>query len=64
MSDDEEDEEPVEDQDPMTSRPAFKIYLLKALTENGLDQKRAAKMEILDFLTLLNQLNRAGIHFK
>jgi len=38
MSDDEEDEEPaVVDQDPMTSRPAFKIYLLKALTENGLD---------------------------
>ncbi len=37
MSDDEDDEEPTADGDPMTSRPAFKIYLLKALTENGLD---------------------------
>ena len=37
MSDDEDDEEPAADEDPRTSRPAFKIYLLKALTENGLD---------------------------
>ena len=37
MSEDEEDEEPAADGDPLTSRPAFKIYLLRALTENGLD---------------------------
>ena len=43
---------------------AFKNLLVKVLTENELDQKRAAKMEILDFLTLLNVMNAAGVHFK
>jgi hypothetical protein len=50
---DEESEGEIEG-DPVSSRPVFKTYLLRALSENQLDQKRAAKMEILDFLTLLN----------
>lgn len=63
MSDDDE-EEAVDQGDPVESKPAFKAYLLNVLTSNELDQKRASKMEILDFLTLLNCLNKAGIHFK
>lgn len=42
----------------------FKALLIKVLTDNELDQKRASKMEILDFLTLLNAMNAAGVHFK
>lgn len=38
--------------------------MLAQLIESGMEQKRASKMEILDFLTLLNCLNKAGIHFK
>lgn len=67
MSDDEDmsaDEDAPDLGDPVESAPAFKKYLLNVLTSNELDQKRAAKMEILDFLTLLNYLNKAGIHFK
>lgn len=60
----EEDEELGEiDSDPMTSRAAFKDMIIKVLEENELDQKRASKMEILDFLTLLNALNEKGVHF-
>ena len=67
MSDDEDVEVELdvqEEGDPMVSRAAFKTYMLKVMIDDGLDQKRAAKMEILDFLTLLNVLNKAGIHFK
>jgi hypothetical protein len=49
---------------PLTSKSAFKELVIKTLEEAELDKKRAAKMEILDFLTLLNAFNNAGIHFK
>jgi len=47
----------------MTSKVAFKNLLISTLVKNELDKKRAAKMEILDFLTVLNTLNAIGIHF-
>jgi hypothetical protein len=53
-----------EGSDPVESVSAFKNLLIKVLTDNELDQKRASKMEILDFLTLLNVMNAAGVHFK
>jgi len=67
MGDDEEEaiEELVEaDADPITSRAAFKLLVLRVLEQEDLMTKRASKMEILDFLTLLNAMNLAGIHFK
>ena len=48
----------------MTSRAAFKALVIKTLEDNDLENKRAAKMEILDFLTALNAMNAVGIHFK
>ena len=66
----EDEEEPMEeiameeDTDPMTSRSAFKHLVIKTLEDEDLLTKRAAKMEILDFLSLLNAMNQAGIHFK
>ena len=41
----------------------FKNLITSTLEENELDKKRASKMEILDFLNLLNVLNGKGIHF-
>ena len=67
MSDGESDDEnEIEEtnSDPASSQSSFKKYLMRVLKENDLDQKRASKMEILDFLTLLNSLNKAGIHFR
>ena len=69
MMSDDEDEEAIEDDadestDPMVSRSAFKKLLISVLEQEELLTKRAAKMEILDFLTLLNGMNQAGIHFK
>jgi hypothetical protein len=68
MSDSEDGEEGEAESgnlgDPAESQAAFKQYMLAQLIENGMEQKRASKMEILDFLTLLNCLNKAGIHFK
>jgi len=52
------------DTDPMTSRVAFKALVIATLVSEELLTKRAAKMEILDFLSLLNAMNLAGIHFK
>ena len=59
-NEDEEDDEvleamPEEEQeestgDPKTCLIAFKKLVIDLLEENELDQKRAAKMEILDFL--------------
>lgn len=49
--------------DPKTCIVAFKQLVIDVLEQNELDQKRAAKMEILDFLTLLNLFNGAGVHF-
>lgn len=48
----------------MVSRAAFKALVVKTLEDNELNNKRAAKMEILDFLTVLNAMNAVGIHFK
>lgn len=66
MSDEEGElsEEDGADGEPTESKPAFKKYMINVLTSNELDQKRAAKMEIFDFLTLLNCFNKAGVHFK
>ena len=60
MNDDEQEEA---DGDPMTSLPAFKKLVTDILEDNELDQKRAAKMAIVDFLNLLVLFNGAGIHF-
>ena len=49
--------------DPLESRAAFKQLLIKTLEDNEMDKKRAAKMEIIDFLTVLNAMNQVGIHF-
>lgn len=49
--------------DPKTCIIAFKTLVIDLLEKNELDQKRAAKMEILDFLTLLNLFNTNGVHF-
>ena len=57
-------EECADDTDPMTSRAAFKQLVISTLEGEELSAKRAAKMEILDFLTLLNAMNQNGIHFK
>ena len=48
----------------MTSRAAFKKLVISTLEAEELSAKRAAKMEILDFLTLLNAMNQNGLHFK
>ncbi len=63
------EEEAIEDDvddgvDPMVSRAAFKKLMISVLEKEELLTKRAAKMEILDFLSLLNAMNLAGIHFK
>lgn len=71
MDDDDLEEEEMEDDvvdaesgDPMTDRAAFKRLIISCLESEDLLSKRAAKMEILDFLSLLNSMNKAGIHFK
>jgi 18S rRNA (adenine1779-N6/adenine1780-N6)-dimethyltransferase len=50
--------------DPMTCLIAFKKKVTDVLDDNDLAQKRASKMEIMDFLNLLSLFNAAGIHFK
>ena len=62
--DESDDDKEDAEGDPMTSRAAFKALVVKTLEDNDLDKKRAAKMEILDFLTALNAMNSVGIHFK
>ena len=62
QNDEESDAEEAEG-DPLESRAAFKQLLIKTLEENEMDNKRAAKMEIIDFLTVLNAMNQVGIHF-
>ena len=49
--------------DAMTSLGAFKKLVVETLEVNELSQKRAAKMECIDFLNLLSVLNAKGIHF-
>ena len=57
-----DDQEPQGD--PMTCLIAFKKKVTDVLDNNDLDQKRASKMEIMDFLNLLSLFNADGIHFK
>lgn len=65
MDDEQENDEEVEEgADPLTSRAAFKKLVIETLETEELLTKRASKMEILDFLTLLNAMNQVGIHFK
>ena len=49
--------------DPSTCIVSFKNLVISTLEENNLLNLRASKMEILDFLNLLNVLNQKGIHF-
>jgi len=75
MSEDEEvkDEEEADEEeamaddeaeDPVKSIKAFKQLVVGTLEENEMQEKRACKMEIMDFLNLLNIFNQKGIHFK
>jgi hypothetical protein len=50
--------------DPLTCLVTFKELVIEVLESNDLASKRAAKMEIIDFLNLLSLLNAKGIHFK
>ena len=63
-----DDEELVDDGqttgDPSTCLVAFKNKIVAILEENDLAQKRAAKMEIVDFLLLLSKMNEQGVHFQ
>jgi 18S rRNA (adenine1779-N6/adenine1780-N6)-dimethyltransferase len=65
------DDDVVEDEvvgqgtgDPLTCLVTFKELVIEVLESNDLATKRAAKMEIMDFLNLLSKLNAKGIHFK
>lgn len=49
--------------DPLTCLISFKKKVVDILEENNLDKLRAAKMEIIDFLSLLSLFNSSGIHF-
>lgn len=59
-----DDEENAESADPVKSIKAFKELVVKTLEENDMHEKRAIKMEIMDFLNLLKVFNEKGIHFK
>jgi 18S rRNA (adenine1779-N6/adenine1780-N6)-dimethyltransferase len=41
----------------------FKLFLMEILTKNNFTNQRAIKMNIDDFLKLLNLFNNKGIHF-
>ena len=58
------DEEESKDDDPLKSIKGFKAMVVKALIDNERDQKRACKMENIDFLNLLKIFNDIGVHFK
>jgi len=57
------DDENDDDTNPLTSINAFKKLIVGILEDNDLSQKRAAKMEIIDFLSLLSLFNGKGVHF-
>jgi 18S rRNA (adenine1779-N6/adenine1780-N6)-dimethyltransferase len=59
-----EDEEESKSDDPIKCIKAFKKMVVTALIDNEMDQKRACKMEIIDFLNLLKIFNDIGVHFK
>lgn len=60
----EDDETPEESQDPLKNIKAFKKMVVEILEENEMQEKRACKMEIIDFLNMLKIFNEKGIHFK
>ena len=60
----EDDGEENSNNDPIKSIKAFKELIIQTLEENEMNEKRACKMEIMDFLNLLKILNEKGIHFK
>jgi len=43
--------------------PDMKAIVEGVLTETGMSGKRASKLDLDDFLALLNAFNKAGIHF-
>jgi hypothetical protein len=58
------DDEGPDSDDPVKDIKAFKKLVIKTLEDNEMQEKRACKMEIMDFLNLLNIFNQQGIHFK
>ena len=63
--DDKDDD--VEKDENMTGKEElieFKNKILTILTENKYNEQRATKMDIDNFLFLLNLFNNNGIHFK
>lgn len=62
--DDKMEEEAEESNDPVQNIKAFKKMVVKTLEDNAMNEKRACKMEIIDFLNLLNIFNEKGVHFK
>ena len=59
-----DDDSDSDSEDPIKSIKAFKRLVIRTLEENEMSQKRACKMEIIDFLNLLKIMNENGIHFK
>lgn len=57
-------EEVKESTDPIKNIKAFKELVVKTLNDNEMSDKRACKMEIMDFLNLLRIFNEQGVHFK
>jgi hypothetical protein len=66
MIEEEEESEGEEEEsdDPVKSIKAFKKLVVGLLEDNDMSDKRACKMEIIDFLNLLNIFNDKGVHFK
>ena len=58
------EEETKESSDPIKNIKAFKDLVVKTLIDNDMNEKRACKMEIIDFLNLLKIFNEQGVHFK
>jgi hypothetical protein len=53
----EDDPENEEMNDPLKDIKAFKKLVIKILEDNEMQEKRACKMEIIDFLNLLRIFN-------
>lgn len=51
------EEETKESTDPVKNIKAFKELVVKTLNDNEMSEKRACKMEIMDFLNLLKIFN-------
>ena len=67
--DDEDDEDEVEVEAPKgekmeEEKQSFKAKMMKILEDNDMNLKRAKKLEVEDFLKLLNIFNSNNIHFK